>query len=161
MKKEIRINHYHEVLASVLNHPKRELIFCPKKDALVSVSWGWKVVRAISGSTRLKQDIMATEKIIAMRDSLKNKNAPFARLGQANYDFTSPGLAMLDRRIRCVSQEVTVCSQTLGSKGYKPETKFLYAFGATGSYEPFLSWKDAAQIFYDQPAKAKTETWDC
>ena len=160
MKKEIRINHFHEVLSSLINHPERELKYSEKHDALISVNWGWRAVRAISGSKKLAQDILTTEKIIQMRNELKNKNAPFARLGQASYDFSSPGLAILDRRIRCVEQEVVVSSQSLGSKGYSPETKFMYSWGATGNFEPFENWQAAAQIFYDLPPKP-AEHWDC
>ena len=158
MKREIRINNFHQAIASVLNHSERELRYSEKQDALIPVSWGWKLVRAISPAKRLRDDIITTEKIIAMRDRAKD-GSPFKRLGQANYDFSSPALELLDRKIRCVEQEVVLTSQSLGSKNFKPETKFLYAFGKTGNYEQFDSWQQAAQIFYGTPIK--TEQWDC
>ena len=147
MKKEINITSYHSYLATTLNHPNKQLRWSEVKQAVVEVNWGQRLVRALHPSKRLAEDIMLIEKVIEMRDHAK-EGSPFKLLGKATFEFTSDALESLDHKIRCVQQEVVLTQRSLRSKKFGDDQVFLYAFGKTGDYEQFPSWKDAAKIFY-------------
>ena len=154
MKKEISIKHYHEYIATSVNHGDKQLKWSDKRQAIVSVNWGERLVRALHPTKRLAEDIRLTEKVIEMRDDAK-PNAPFKLLGRASFAFSNKALKTIDYRIRCVEQQCVISSRTAASKGFGQQ-KFLYGFGLPGQYQEWDSTKEAFDLFYD-----RQEKWDC